>query len=301
MIEQEKKMSDEIENEEMLEPLVEGDMGDSVEPTGDEGDAVAEEYMPNFSYTHHDKEHEFPEWVRSAVQSKEHEDQLRDWATANAGLPELKEKLSSRTTQAQDLESQLVNLTGGLSDIKDLRDSGDLRGVFNRLGIKEEDFLKFAVDLAKEDELPEEERTFIRDKRNFEAQQKEFEQRQAQEQTRQFDAQVQDDYNRLMGTISQGKYGELNKLMSDNNISMAEEICVVGRHHEMRTGTIPPMEDCVQRVYEKYSHLAQQQQQQPVMKQATLPSLKGNNSTAVKPKIKSIEDIEKAYSLLSGN
>jgi hypothetical protein len=37
------------------------------------------------------------------------------------------------------------------------------------------------------------------------------------------------------------------------------------------------------------------------MKQATLPSLKGNNSTAVKPKIKSIEDIEKAYSLLSGN
>ena len=82
-------MSDEIENEETLTPEVEGDMGDSVEPTGDEHDAVEDEYTPNWSYTHHDKEHEFPEWVRSAVQNKEHEDQLREWATANAGLPEL--------------------------------------------------------------------------------------------------------------------------------------------------------------------------------------------------------------------
>lgn len=296
-------MSDEnleMENEGLAEPEVTTDMGDAIEAGADESVEVAEEYMPNFSYTHHDKEHEFPEWVRSAVQNKEQEDQLREWATATAGLPELKEKLNSRSSKSKELEEQLVNLTGGLSDIKELRDAGDLRGVFGRLGIKEEDFMKFAVELAKEDELPEEQKTFVKQKREFEAQQKDWEQRQMQEQQRQFTNQVEDDYNRLMGTITTGKYGELNKAMAKNKINMAEEICLVGRHHEVASGTVPAIEDCVHRVYEKYSHLLNNKPE-TVVQQATLPSLKGNNSTAVKPKVKSIEDIEKAYLALSNN
>ena len=296
-------MSDEkLENEEMLEPEVTTDAAETVEVSADENVAVEEEYMPNFSYTHHDKEHEFPEWVRSAIQNKEHEDQLREWATASAGLPELKEKLTTRSSKAKELEEQLVNLTGGLSDIKELRDKGDLRGVFGRLGIKEEDFMKFAVELAKEDELPEEQRDFVRQKREFETQQRDWEQKQVQEQQRQFNSQVENDYRRLMNTINTGKYGDLNKVMASKNINMAEEICLVGRHHEMASGTVPAMEDCVDRVFEKYSHLLElNKPQEPVVQKATLPSLKGNNATAVKPKVRSIEDIEKAYNALAGD
>jgi hypothetical protein len=112
-------------------------MDDFLESTPDESPAEVSPdvpsddggWEPNYGFKVKDEEHEFDDWVRPAIQSKEHEEKLRELYTKAFGLDGVKSRLEENERRFQDVHgkyssvnTQYEQMQNGLQKLGDLRE-----------------------------------------------------------------------------------------------------------------------------------------------------------------------------------
>lgn len=128
---------------------------------------AAPAYTPNFNYKVMDKEHQFDEWVRGAITSKEHEDKLRDLYTRAHGLDAVKEKFEGYKNETVPLLKDYNELAAIEQRIQSAFQKGDIRGIINEIGLSEEHILKYAKEILDEREMPAEQRAQLERQRKL--------------------------------------------------------------------------------------------------------------------------------------
>lgn len=153
-------MAEELENEEVIEESIINDGDEITEEITPEEEEV-EEYEPNYTYSVKGEDKEFDERVRGLITNKENEEYFRNLYTSSEGLPSIKENLERVSLERKDYEEGFNSLYSGYEKLRDYRDNGNLRELYSTLGITDEQAMKYAIDLAKEQQLPEQERQQI--------------------------------------------------------------------------------------------------------------------------------------------
>lgn len=98
--------------------------------TGDNSGAEspATEYTPNFKYNIKDEEHEFPEFLREVVKTKEREDEVRDFLTKANALDGIKEARTKVETDYNSYKQSVENdIYPVLDTIKDFDRANDMK------------------------------------------------------------------------------------------------------------------------------------------------------------------------------
>ena len=306
-------MSEEVleevnENEEVLESSDE-----QASPPAETEEEVAE-YTPNYSYKVKDEEFEFDEFLQGSVTSAEQEEALRELYTKSRGLEGYKDKLTSKEQEYNELMQEAGSYADGFKTLKKHVDhansTGDFREVGKALGLSDEKLVEYAVKLAEEAALPDEQKDLINHNRELQDKLSSVESRMSGYEAQQLksDQQAKADYVRK--TIENTPQGvEVWQAMADVNRDMVREFYYLG-DEMMDAGLNPQIKDIVEKLVTNNQHLLElksfrEQKQQPLVQEdigqkPILPTVKGNNSAAVKKEISSIDDIKKAYQVLAG-
>ena len=291
------------ENEEVLESSDE-----QVSSTVETEEEVTE-YTPNYSYKVKDEEFEFDEFLRGSVTSTEQEEALRELYTKSRGLEGYKDKLTTKEQEYNELMQEAGTYTDGFKTLKKHVDhansTGDFREVGKALGLSDEKLVEYAVKLAEEAALPEDQRDLINQNRELQDKLNSVEGRMTNYEAQQLksDQQAKADYVRK--TIEETPQGvEVWQAMADVNRDMVREFYYMG-DEMISAGLNPQIKDIVGKLVSNNQHLLElktlrQQQQQPqvqadIGQKPTLPTVKGNNTAAVVKEVSSIDDLKRIH------
>jgi len=291
------------ENEEVLESSDE-----QVSSTVETEEEVTE-YTPNYSYKVKDEEFEFDEFLRGSVTSTEQEEALRELYTKSRGLEGYKDKLTTKEQEYNELMQEAGTYTDGFKTLKKHVDhansTGDFREVGKALGLSDEKLVEYAVKLAEEAALPEDQRDLINQNRELQDKLSSVEGRMTNYEAQQLksDQQAKADYVRK--TIEETPQGvEVWQAMADVNRDMVREFYYMG-DEMISAGLNPQIKDIVGKLVSNNQHLLElktlrQQQQQPqvqadIGQKPTLPTVKGNNTAAVVKEVSSIDDLKRIH------
>lgn len=264
-----------------------------------------ETFAPDFSYKVKGEEKQFDERFHGIVKTKEDEEFIRQLYTKADALDGFKERLTGEEQARQEMEQQLALSTGFYQDLVAKRDGKDWRGVSKAIGYSEDDILNMAIEIAKEREMPEEQRQVAQNNRLLAEQNAMLEaHRLHSEQTMVQDASANlaNQQTQELTSGLEGDYAELAGAMTSNGLDFMQEAINVGRGMTAANGGIEPaVADVMKAVADKYSFVIPkvevqpaQPAQLPVQKQKTaLPVVGGatGNPVAVQPM--SIEDLQK--------
>jgi len=128
---------------ESTESLNEGEETELDQPQATETESEVEEgeapeYEPDFSYEIKGEKREFPEWMKGAVKSKEHEELLRDQFTKLDGFDGIKESRSKIETDFNTFKEQVNPALESLNTFNENLNKGDFNSAFQMAGIKDE-------------------------------------------------------------------------------------------------------------------------------------------------------------------
>jgi hypothetical protein len=283
--------SGEIENLDELRTLT--DNGDeSTAPLENLEESEEPEYVPNYSYKVKDQELEFDELLKTAVTSKESEELLRDLHTKAAGLDSYKNKYSELEGKYGNMETQAKSLVTGYKNLRDFRDERNFHKMADAMGVDASFVTEWALALDDHNNLPEEQKMMIENSRRMEAKLASMEQQMNNYQQTSQRELIDNQVNELKGLISSDEYSDVANVMEMVGVDFGSEVLRVGHEIYKETDSEPPVGEVVKMVSEKYSKLLdyvnnnnnqglqQGQAQTVVQQQETLPSVKGNNSTA---------------------
>lgn len=271
-------------------------------------------YSPDFSYTVYDQKHEFDEWLRPSIKSKEHEQYLRELFTSAKGLPILKDK---NTVLSKEIEEKYKPMASELEGVKDLvrtlqhyRSKKDWKNFYNELGLKDAEIIEYVKELAAYQELTPEQKALA--DREYEARTKGY---QLEQENQNYQAEYLDMASKVRGIELSN---ELNKedvsLFAKNFDALAgrpgafrEEVINQGIMEYNLSGTDLSAQEVVSRVMKRYPGFAKQMQNvsaptqqsthQKVVtqkkEQPVIPDVQGSTSSPVKKKFTSIEELKK--------
>lgn len=287
-------MTDEIGNVEDVETgatELEPAIGDEI--TMD--DAGLEEYSPNFTYKVKDEEHEFNDYVKGAITSRESEDYFRDLHTRADGLDGYKEKVTGLEGRLGEYENVTGKLQRGFTDLKSYRDQGDYRNLFKSLGVSSDDVVKYAYGLAQEAEMPEEQRNMINQNRQYEDRLSMLERENESHRQHRSNSAVNNDLKELESYVNTSD--GLNDRMKSVGFNLRDEILSYGIAATKSTGREPSIAEAANVVIEKYGKLlspanagipqTREEQVQQVINNRpnALPKINGSNQTAPSEKM----------------
>lgn len=281
--------------DEVIEEVIDTENVDTVEtevevPALEAETAIeAEEYVPNYSYKIKDDELEFDEAIRSAITSKDAEEHLRDLYTKAGGLDTYKTKLTEKEQTLQDYQTKISSLTDGFNTMKTFRDNGDYRKLFATVGLKEEQVLEYALKIAEEAELPEEQKTIINENRQYQDKMDEYQRKMDTYENRiktfeetQTQAKINQGLEQLNGLIDTDT--SLNSFLTEKGISLRDEVIQYGVNVFNTTSKEIPLRDAYDAVKNKYAQLIPSQEENvaSIIKNRTksLPKISGSNQAA---------------------
>jgi putative lipoic acid-binding regulatory protein len=262
------------------------------------------DFKPSFVYKVKDEEFQFDDRVKSVIKSKADEDYFRDIYTKASGLDTYKQKVGAYESQINELTSGLDELSQGFHRIKELRDSGKMDELVHTLGLKDEDIVNYALEIARLNQLPQEEKKVIQQARDYERENRELKSKLSQVEntykTTTYEKSVQQDFQELQSMVSSAS--DLAEAMRSKGIDLQAEVINVGMSEFGRRGEDISIKDAFQIVVNKYGWL-KDINKQPVQKELpridekdTLPIIKGGNSVPVSQEITSIEQLQELYS-----
>lgn len=292
---------------------------DEIEPEK----AESLQYNPNFEYKVKGETREFDPRLRAAIKSPEDEDYIRDLVTKADGIDSYKEKVTeyeSKITEHEDMIAQLgqrkTDLETFYTNLISERNNGNLRGVTSSLGLSEDDILKYAVEIARERNLPAEERMRVQQQRQLE-EQNQLAQAQMIQQQRQMQAQLQNTQSELQAQQVDAELKELRFAISNqhndlanalkgNNLNLEEEVIATGRYLQSQSDKTITVADALNATVAKYAPYVKTQQavQQPTQPPApvkrldAIPTVAGGATVPVSSQPKSLEDLQKIYDRL---
>lgn len=262
---------------------------------------ATEEYQPNLSYKIKDEEHEFDEMFNPFVTNKESEDALRDLYTRAGGLDSYKEKTSAYEERLEKQDGELSGLREGFGTLRDLRDEGNYRRLFQSLGVDDETVMKYAIGVAQEQDMPEDQRRIIQENREYKDRLHVMESNASKQASTAMEQATQRDLGELDTYINANK--ELDTKMSGAGISLSDEIIAYGISANKVTGSDPSIAEATQAVVSKYNKLmnlfdtpAQPEnriQQRITNRPDTLPTVRSTNQTAPTETFSSIDQLRK--------
>lgn len=269
-----------------------------------DGKPVVNAYTPNFKFKVMDKEHEIDEWLRPVIKNQELEKKVKELYEKAYGLDSIKPKHQAVKEELETTKSKIAETDKALNILGKYVAEGDFDSFFEGLNIPKNKILEYALELVKREQMsPEQKAQWEASKqardaaRYYEAENARLMQSQqqfaVQQRTFELDMAVNtpeakviaDAYNAGMGSPDAFK-----------------EYCIqIGQAFAARGQDIP----ATQAVSEAIRHLrainpslgnaqvpnaAQvvQASQKPV-----IPNIQGRGTSAVKPAVKSLDDLKK--------
>jgi len=279
---------------------VEGDNGQEDETPTDHqlDDAV---FTPNFQYKVKDEEFDFDERVQGVIKTQEDEDYFRDIYTKAGGIESYKQKVDGYETKITELTGGVDELSQGFHRIKELRDDGNMSELIHTLGIKEDDVVNYALELAKKNQLPQEERERIDQNSIYERENKDLRGRleslEGRYKEEASNTSAQNDFQQLQGLV--GGEQNLADAMKAKGMDLQAEVINTGMSEFGRRGQDISISDALNLVKQKYGWLTSVEAQEiaaPVIDQKpTLPIVKGGSSIPISSEITSIDQLQKLY------
>lgn len=304
---------DEQNVSEIVESPVEP-MSDSASETPDmvSQEAPVEEYVPNYKFKVHDKEHEFDEWIRGTV-NKDNEAKVRELYEKAYGLDVIKPKYQQTKEEAKAHKAQLDKVMKGLQQLDSISQKKDIARLAEIHGLDRKDILKYAYEIARYEELAPEQKAAYDEIQRI----KQENDRYKQQSEMLSQLQVQQLHNEhlqsLEQAVSRPEVAEIVKLYNERNGESAFQEMVRQRGYYMyqQTGRDPAEADVVDQLCKELGGFIRPSAPQapagmPIVTKTgavvnvaqqtkkTLPSVKGGNQSVVEPALNSIEDLLKA-------
>ena len=164
------------------------------------------------------------------------------------------------------------------------------------LGIKEESIVNYALELAKQQALPQEERERINKVQTFERENRELKTRlnslETQFQTTAQQSEAQRDFQELTNVVSENS--NLAKAMESKGLNLQSEIINTGMSEFGRRGQDISIQDAFNIVKQKYGWL-EEVNIPKIDRKESLPVIKGTSSAHISDEITSIEQLQKLY------
>jgi len=290
---------DEFDSPEVLDT----DSGvESPEPASEEP-----EYQPNYSFKVKDDEHEFDEWVRPSITSKENEDKLRDLYTKAYGLDSVKSRADDFERKYSDvngkygsLNQQWEQMSNGLQKINDMKekDFGTFRKVWQ---IPDHKILEAASEIMQYMQNPELKAQYdANQERSIQMLQQEQSLSQYTQQTQQMQRQMHD--MKMMQAYSDPEVSRFEKEFDKRMGAGAfkKEVNDYGSlqfHNGQYLEPSAVVGSTYQRMKSLLGEVQAQQTEVPQVPQrasASLPNLgSGKTGSAVKKRLQSTDDLRK--------
>jgi len=295
----------ETEVEETLDAVAEEDHSAEAGEAEPQAEEVSE-YTPDFTYKVKDEEFEFDDFLKNSLTSSEQEEALRDLYTRSRGLDGYKERLTGKEREYNELMGETNLYVDGYKNLKrhvtSGNETGDLRDIQVALGMDEDAIIKYAGKLLKERDLPEHEKTLLHENRNLKEKLNSVESRMGQFENESQNVKQQQFVSAIQTSVQQHPEGmKLNEVMNSVGKNMMEELYHLGDKMN-NAGLKPRVGDVVNKLVEDHRYLLefenlrnnkqQQQVSEPdIANKPTLPTVKGNNTAAVKKEVTSLADL----------
>lgn len=170
-------------------------------------------YTPNYKYKHLDKELEFDARFKSVIKNKEDEEYIRNLYTQSQGFQTYKEKATKIEEDVKNyyspLEQNYMQQAGIINEVNSHLEKKDYKSLFDRLEIKDEDVIKYAMERVKYYELTPEQRAEIdrthQDRHktfSLEQQNQEYERRFSQVAVQQTEMQLDMELNKVNSEVA---------------------------------------------------------------------------------------------------
>lgn len=258
-------------------------------------------YSPNFKYKVGDKEHEFDEWIRPAVKTKEQEEKLRDYYTKAFGIDAVKEDREKIKGEASTYSKKYSELeTAVQNTLKPLK-TGDLGSFFKALNIPQEAVYKYVHDQLNYQDLPPDQKVQIDQQREIQQRAQQYEERYNQQTQRSQELEVRLLTNELEFELSKPEIKEMSQVYQERTgKSFRDEIIRQGDLMARTYGKVYAPREVISELAATVGKLmgplgqqAPAQQQVPGPAKPTLPNIQGRATTPVKAKVQTLDDLKK--------
>jgi hypothetical protein len=264
-----------------------------------EGDGQGTGYTPSFSYKVLDEERTFDPRFHGVIKSKEDEDYLRDLYTKADGLENIKTKYSTVNNEYGSFKQQVAPVIDGFKQLKSYRDAGKYSELFRDLGVDEDAVLNHALSIARERELPEDQRKVITQNRDYERRVQELSSRLDTYESSQQEQLISGQMNELQSYVSDDSVKDIRETLAKTGQDLSTVVYNYGVGMYQTTGKEPSVKQAFEAVIGQYRAFAprvDEKQKQPVVKQQTLPKIKGDGGMAQAMKSFSLDDLKKMAS-----
>jgi hypothetical protein len=270
----------------------------------------AETYAPNYKFKVLDKDHEIDEWMRPFIKNQEIEKKVKDLYEKAYGLESIKPKHHAVKEELEQTKAKMAQTEKALDILGKYVSENDFDSFFEGLNIPKDKILGYALELVKREQMSPEQ------KAQWEAS------KQAREAARYYEVQNQQLQQSQQQFAVQQRTFELDialsqpeaKAVSDAyNAGMGspeafKDYCIqIGQAYAARGQDIPANVA----VSEAIKHLRAvnpaigsattagvSQVVQPSQK-PVIPNIQGRGTSAVKPTVKSLDDLKKRARELS--
>ena len=214
---------------------------------------LVEEYQPNMTYKIRDEEHTFDEMFNGAVVDKKSEEALRDLYTRAGGLDSYKEKANTYKESLTEKDTQLSSMRNGFESMRNFREKGDFRRLFGSLGVDDKSVMEYALKVAQEGELPQEQQAIIRENREYQDRLDVLESEMNKQSQSRVTESTERDLNELESQINANK--DFSDIMTNAGLSFGDEIISYGLSAQKLTGKDPSIAEATAAVIGKFKTL----------------------------------------------
>lgn len=283
---------------------------DSIKSVTPKDKAVADQkeaapiYSPNYKFKVMDKEHEIDEWLRPVIKNADIEKKVKDLYEKAYGLDSIKPKHQSIKEELEQTKAKVAETDKALDILGKYVAENDFDSFFEGLNIPKNKILEYALELVRREQMTPEQKT------QWEAS------KQAREAARYYEAQNAQLMQSQQQFAVQQRTFELDmalnspeaKVVADAyNAGMGtpeafKDYCIqIGQAFAARGQDIPATQAVSEAIRHlkainpslggaQVTHAAQvvQPSQKPV-----IPNIQGRGTSAVKPAVKSLDDLKK--------
>lgn len=266
-------------------------------------------YSPDYRFKVMGEEREVDEWIRPAIKNRDVEKKVKELYEKAYGLDSLKQRHTELKATSEEIKSNYAKMDAALKSLGSSIKEGDFDSVFSSLHIPSDKIISYALELVKREQMtPEQKAQFeysrqARDRvREYEAENarllESHQQLALKQRTFELDKALELPEAKAIAELYNSGTGEEN--------AFRKYVIQIGQFHAAKGNDI----SAEQAVSEAMRHLkamsvgvGQRQQAggvvQPTSK-PTIPTTGGRSTSAVRPAIKSLDDLKKRAREISG-
>ena len=278
---------------------------------------VAPAFTPNLKFRAINKDHEMPEFLKSAIKDPETEKQLREIFEKAYGLDAVKPKFEETRQKFEELNQQHGEVIRDVHELKEHYNRGDFDSFFTKLNIPQEKVFQWVLDKVQYNQLPPDQRQVLDSRKQAEYRNWELE-KQNQSMQQEYEKRVVEaTQTALMAELERPDIKSLSQAYDSRPGGKPGDFLsrVVERGeyawYSKKVALAP--RDAVQEAAELYAYAfkpqaganqngavtpngAQNQKKVPV-----IPNINGRPHSPMKAKPKTLDDIRSAYKALQQN